>query len=150
MDQLIVVEDSDEDFTAITRALRGRTSARVLRYADGDQILADLGRVSGSEVSPHKARSVILLDLNLPGTDGREVLRLIKAHPIWRSIPVVVFTTSDNPRDVSYCYDQGANGYMVKAIDYLQFEARLRSFSHYWEHTMRLLPSPLLSTKVPH
>ncbi|WP_238590348.1 response regulator [Nitrospira moscoviensis] len=142
MERILVVEDNDEDFTALARVLNRATAAALIRCRDGEEVLACLDRLT-HDVSSAPAQnrpSVILLDLNLPGTDGREVLAHIKRDPLLRSIPVVVFSTSSSPKDVTYCYEQGANGYMVKSVNFSQFEAALRTFTEYWEKAMLLPP----------
>ncbi len=143
LEQIMIVEDSDEDFVALTRALNRATSAKLLRCRDGDEALACLEQLihqvsAASEPPP----SVVLLDLNLPGTDGREVLTRMKRDPQLRSIPVVIFSTSSRPDDVAYCYDHGANGYIVKSVNFTQFEAALRTFTEYWEKAVVLPPPP--------
>lgn len=100
---LLVAEDNDEDFEILQLALKELGFSRpILRFEDGDQVLAYLfryGRFQAPESSPRPA--LLILDLNLPETDGREVLSQLKAHPKIGCFPIVVFSTSDNPRDVS-------------------------------------------------
>jgi CheY-like chemotaxis protein len=131
---ILVVEDSPEDFETTERAFRraGRLN-RVLRCATGDDAIDFLhrrGRYADPAASPRP--SIILLDLNLPGTDGRDVLVEIKrADPLAR-IPVVVLTTSADHRDVSACYAAGANSYVQKAADLDAFMLAIRKLSEYW------------------
>ena len=76
--------------------------------------------------------SLILLDLNLPGTDGREVLRRIKQDDSLKLIPIVVFTTSNNPKDIEVCYRYGVNSYIVKPIDFAQLKRDIQILVDYW------------------
>ncbi|WP_188961484.1 response regulator [Deinococcus aquiradiocola] len=128
---VLVVEDSDEDFMALEWAMRklGRTD-RVLRCLDGDDALDALfGRGPYTEaVWP----SLVLLDLNLPGTDGREVLAELKATPTLRRVPVVVLSTSSNPRDVAACYQSGVNSYMLKPVNFEKYTEQLGRLFEFW------------------
>jgi CheY-like chemotaxis protein len=131
---LLVVEDSNEDFEALQRfLLRSPLTIPIQRCANGEQALAFLGR-TGSYAAPQKIPrpGMIILDLNLPGTDGREVLRRIKEDRHLRTIPVVVFTTSDNPKDIEICYQYGANSYIVKPIDFTQLKRDIQTLVDYW------------------
>ena len=81
---------------------------------------------------PGHGIDLVLLDLNMHGLDGREVLREIKTDENLRIIPVVVFTTSSNPRDIQSCYRFGANSYHLKPIDLYEFEAVVQTIIEYW------------------
>lgn len=131
---LLVIEDSDEDFAAFERiARRSMVKNPIYRCSEGDEALAFLrhfGKYADATLAPRP--SMILLDLNLPGTDGREVLKQIKQDDDLKTIPVVIFTTSSNPRDVNICYQQGVNGYLIKPIDVVQLKQIVRLFFDYW------------------
>jgi CheY-like chemotaxis protein len=131
---LLVVEDSNEDFEALQRFLR-RSSITILiqRCVNGEQALAFLYRTGSyldRESSPRPG--LIVLDLNLPGTDGREVLRRIKLDDNLKRIPVVVFTTSNNPKDIEVCYQYGVNSYIVKPINFDQLKRDIQMLVEYW------------------
>jgi CheY-like chemotaxis protein len=72
------------------------------------------------------------LDLNLPGLDGREILSQIKQDETLKAIPIVIFTTSSNPKDVKTCYQRGSNGYIMKPIDARKLKHTLERFIEYW------------------
>ncbi|MBA3873990.1 MAG: response regulator [Anaerolineae bacterium] len=76
--------------------------------------------------------AVILLDLNLPGTDGREVLEEVKRDPKLKSIPIVVISTSSNPIDIETSYQNGANSYIVKEVNFTAFKIAMQIFEDYW------------------
>ena len=100
---------------------------------DGDEALAFLYR-TGRYADPQSAPrpGLILLDLNLPGTDGREVLRKIKQDETLKLIPVVVFTTSNNPKDIEACYRQGVNSYIVKPMNFNRLKHSIEILIDYW------------------
>lgn len=146
---ILMIEDSDEDFEAVRWAMRrlGR-ELPLLRCADGDSAL-ELLRGEGAGAGPGALwPALILLDLNLPGTDGREVLTDLKQDPRLSLLPVVVMTTSANPRDVADCFAQGANGYFLKPVDFERFTAQLRLLLDFWLGTA-LLPQPPVGSAVP-
>lgn len=131
---LLVVEDSNEDFEALQRLLRRSPVAiPVQRCVNGEQALAFLYR-TGSYVDRESTvrPGLIVLDLNLPGTDGREVLRRIKQDTNLKTIPVVVFTTSNNPKDIEDCYKYGVNSYIVKPINFAQLKRDIQTLLDYW------------------
>jgi len=138
---VLVVEDSVEDFTALGRAFRKHALQNpVLRCEDGDQALTYLqgyGRAAGW---PATLPAIVLLDLNLPGTDGRAVLNTLKKDPLLHSIPVIVFSTSSNERDIEDCYRLGANSYLTKPIEYAALEEKIRLTIAYWLGTSELPP----------
>lgn len=131
---LLLIEDSDEDVEATKRGLRREGLQLVFhRCTTGDEALDYLyrrGRYADSARSPRP--NLILLDLNLPGTDGRALLAVIKDDEDLKSIPVVVLTTSSNPKDIAVCYRHGANSYQVKPVDYGRFKQGLQTMIDYW------------------
>jgi len=139
---ILVVEDSDEQFTAVVRAFKKSEIVNpVKRCTDGDEALDYLFRVglfAGDDAPPP---AVILLDLNLPGTDGRDVLSRIKADPELRKIPVVVLTTSSSPGDIQFCYRGGASSYIIKPIRFEDFLKKIRTLKEYWFETVALPPA---------
>ena len=131
---ILLVEDNNEDFETTKRALRKAGLRNNLRRCeDGDEAL-DYLRRSGKYADPKTSPrpGIILLDLNLPGTDGREVLREIKTDKRLRTIPVIVLTTSDDERDIQYCYSSGANSYLHKQVDLTGFYAAIQRLKNYW------------------
>jgi CheY-like chemotaxis protein len=131
---ILIVEDSPEDFEATCRAFaRSGVNSSIMRAQDGDELLDYLhrrGRFTGLDAAPRP--SLILLDLNLPGTDGREALSMIKKDPLHRAIPVVVLTTSSDDRDIEICYRSGANSYIQKPVDLEQYMRLIRLVAEYW------------------
>ncbi len=137
---ILIVEDSDEHFEAIRRAFAktGITNP-IHRCCDGDEALDYLfcrGVYADAANAPRPA--VMLLDLNLPGTDGREVLDCLKADPQLRILPVVVLSTSSNPGDIELCYRTGASSYIVKPVRFDDFLKTVENLKSYWFDTVAL------------
>ena len=120
---ILFVEDSDDDFIATMRAFKKASlSNPIQRCSNGEQALDYLYQrgefsVPGSAPKP----GIILLDLNMPGTDGRDVLRTIKSDPRLHQTPVVVLTTSYAREDITKCYEGGADSYLQKPVDFAGF-----------------------------
>lgn len=126
---VLVVEDSDEDFDTLCEAAERFGLASELRRATtGDGCLTLLRGEGTAPVRP----ALVLMDLNTPGTDGREALAAIKADPVLRDVPVVVVTTSANPKDLAFCYRAGANAYHVKPVRYRDHLQVLLDVLGYW------------------
>ncbi|MBF2066979.1 MAG: response regulator [Calothrix sp. C42_A2020_038] len=131
---LLVVEDSNEDFNILKRLMRRlEVQNPIYRCSDGDEVLSYLyheGVYDNPNLAPRP--SVILLDLNLPGVDGRYILERLKKDKTLKEIPIVVFTTSSNPKDIELCYQKGANGYLIKPMNYQKLQNIMRAFVSYW------------------
>ncbi len=136
---VVVVEDSDEDFAAMARVLRRSTQRMDLqRFSGADQTISYLEDIERqTKISNHQP-ALILLDLNLPGRDGRYVLKELRSHAAWRKIPVVIFSTSSDPQDVTWCYENGANAYHVKNMNYDAFKQAVEQLSSYWLSSARI------------
>ncbi len=135
---LVVVEDSDEDFDTFVDVARDVGITRTIhRAATGGECLdllrqSPIDRGAGMPGVP----DLILMDLNSHGIDGREALLAIKSDDALKEIPVVVLTTSANPKDVAFCYGAGANAYHVKPVRHLEYRSLLRDLLHYWLRTV--------------
>ena len=118
-DQPLLVEDSPEDRAVTLRVIKKAGLPNpVFCCEDGDKALDFLYR-RGQYADPAKSPrpGVILLDLNMPGTDGREVLSVVKKDPDLKTIPVVVLTTSLDDRDTDAFFESGAQSYIVKPVE---------------------------------
>ncbi|MCM0591241.1 MAG: response regulator [Gloeotrichia echinulata IR180] len=131
---LLVIEDSDEDYEALCRVMRQQSVINpVFRCTDGDEALDFLyhtGIYENVQIAPRPA--IILLDLNLPGTDGREVLAQMKQDENLKYIPVVVFSTSSNPKDIEICYRYSVASYILKPVDINRLVKTISTFIAYW------------------
>ncbi|WP_417914035.1 response regulator [Candidatus Electronema sp. JM] len=141
---ILLVEDSEVDYETVLRAFKkGGLHNRVFRCGDGDEALDFLhqrGRFAEAGAAPRPA--LVLLDLNLPGTDGREVLEEMKHDDNLKDIPVIVMTTSSDPRDVERCYKYGANSYVAKPVSFEGYMEAVKRLHSYWFETVMLPPPP--------
>lgn len=137
---ILLVEDSEEDYQTARRLLEKITRVPLTRCKDASAAMEYLKAAMGGARSDARWPSMILLDLNLPGEDGRSLLLRLKAHEILRRLPVVVLTTSSNPKDVAFCYENGAAGYIVKPVDLDGFRTDLERLAHYWFGAVKLPP----------
>ena len=131
---ILLVEDSPADAEMAIDALREAKLANpIVHVEDGAEALDYLfarGRHAGREGADLPA--IVLLDLNLPKVDGREVLQAIRGDARTRALPVVVLTTSDEPFDIEATYALGVNSYIRKPVDFEQFVAVVKQIGLYW------------------
>lgn len=126
---ILLIEDNPLDVDLTLRAFQRRKLANpVLVARDGEEALAWIPRWESGEPQP----IVILLDLNIPRIDGLTVLQTLKAHAVFRRIPVIVLTTSKEDRDIHAAYDLGVNSYIVKPVDFDNFMAVAQQIELYW------------------
>lgn len=117
---ILLAEDDDGHARLIERNLqRGGVVNRVVRVSDGQQAL-DYLRNGGDGLAPD-AHVLLLLDINMPRVDGVEVLRQLKADPKTARIPVIMLTTTDDPREIERCYRYGCSVYITKPVPYAAF-----------------------------
>jgi two-component system, chemotaxis family, response regulator Rcp1 len=129
--EILLVEDSPSDAALTVQALEGGKIANNLtRVVDGVEALAYL-RKEGHY--PQAVRpDLIMLDLNLPRKDGRDVLRELKSDPSLKLIPVIVLTTSRADKDILQSYELNANCYISKPVDFQQFIDVIKSIENFW------------------
>ena len=135
--EILVVEDSPGDARLIREALKdGQIEKRLSVVTDGEAAVAFLRHHEPFAQSPRP--DLILLDLNLPRKDGRQVLAEIKADPSLRRIPVIVLTTSRAEQDVLTSYDLHANCYITKPVDLDEFLTIAKWIEGFWLTIVRL------------
>ena len=141
---ILLVDDSDEDFEVTKRGFnRARMVNPIRRCTDGEDALSYLfrrGPYADPKSSPRPG--IIMLDLNMPGTDGREVLKAIKTDTRLKKIPVIVLTTSSDDRDIEKCYNEGANSYIVKPVNLDGFMEAIQRLRDYWFEVV-VIPKPV-------
>ncbi len=135
--EVLLVEDNAGDVRLTQEALKeGRFLNHLNVVSDGVEATDFLWRRGKFQTAPRP--DLILLDLNLPKKNGREVLQEIKADPELRRIPVMVLTTSKADQDLHRAYDLHANCYITKPVDLDQFLAVLKSIEHFWFNIVTL------------
>jgi two-component system, response regulator len=132
--EMVLVEDNPDDVELTLRALRKSNFTNPIRVLrDGAEALDYLfGADAAGQPHMSSAPVVMLLDLKLPKVTGIEVLQRVKADPRTRSIPVVVMTSSREDRDLQETYKLGANSYIVKPVDFEQFNRAVTQIGMYW------------------
>jgi CheY-like chemotaxis protein len=124
---ILLAEDDDGHANLVQRNLdRAGLTNGFVRVRDGQELLECLEARSDSTGRPLGSELVILLDINMPRIDGIEALRKIKANPETQRIPVIMLTTTDDPREVNRCYEMGCNVYITKPVDYEGFIEAIR------------------------
>jgi CheY-like chemotaxis protein len=135
---IVVIEDSDEDYEVTVWALREAGVANpVHRCANGPAIAglwADHATWPSALTAAYPL--LVLLDLNLPGSDWRDTLHHLRNDYWWQPVPVVILSTSKHPADVSACYRMGAAGYLLKPLNLDAFAAGMRCLAAYWLETV--------------
>jgi CheY-like chemotaxis protein len=128
--EVLLIEDNPGDARLAREALRGRPDVRLSVATDGDAGLDFLRRRGAYAAAPRP--DLVLLDLNLPGTPGREVLTQIKADGDLRRIPVVVLTSSQSEQDVRDAYDLHANCFVTKPEEPDAYFGAVRAVAEFW------------------
>lgn len=126
---ILIVEDRAVDLDLTKRAFAKRRLLNPIEVArDGEEALAYIDRWTAGEPMP----VFIMLDLRLPKVDGLEVLRRLKGHPTFCSIPVIVLTTSAEDTDIQEAYRLGCNSYIIKPVDFNKFMEVASQVEVYW------------------
>ena len=121
---LIMVEDDEGHAKLIEKNLRrAGISNDLIHFSNGAQVI---DYFFGTKASSDGIIPLILLDLNLPEIDGYEILRRLKNDPKTHKIPIIILTTTDNPKEIEKCYELGCNVYMTKPVEYETFAESIR------------------------
>lgn len=125
--QILIVDDDADDREMIKDAFTSSANQKYIFLDNGDKLLEYLEQNAGNGLP-----ALILLDLNMPGKDGRKTLKEIKSNKRYAPIPTIVFTTSSAPRDRSMAYELGANCFITKPNSFQKLVELLRSISSLW------------------
>lgn len=130
---ILLVEDNPSDIELTKRALKKHDIAHTLIVAeDGQEALNYLFGHGAQHSREHPLPTLMLLDLKLPKVDGLSVLREVRANERTRPLPVVILTTSSEQEDMMSSYDHGANSYVRKPVDFVQFSDAIAKLGRYW------------------
>ena len=124
---ILLVEDDPGHARLIEKNLRrSNITNDIVRFESGHNALDYLFKTGKYERNSHASPVLVLLDLNLPGMDGYQILQQMKQDERTKRVPVVILTTTDDAREVDKCYDLGCNVYITKPVDYAQFSQAIR------------------------
>ena len=132
---LVAEDDSDDRFLLQTAFKEKGYDDRLEFVENGVELIEFLSKIQDNKIVPNGFPYFILLDLNMPKKDGREALKEIKQHPVFKKIPIIVFTTTKNESEIRRCYELGANTYIVKPVSFEGLLKVLDNIRTYWSNT---------------
>ncbi|MEO5893323.1 MAG: response regulator [Ferruginibacter sp.] len=136
---ILIAEDDADDRYLMKTALQETGITEEVEYVEnGVEVISYLESLSEEDGEINYPK-FILLDLNMPKMDGREVLKMMKSNDAYRKIPVIVFSTTKNQLEVKRCYELGANTYIVKPVSYDTLVDTIREICAYWFNTATLI-----------
>jgi len=134
--QILIAEDDADDRYLIGTAFTEKGYSEKIDFVEnGVELLSYLENILLTNPDEKNLPCVILLDLNMPKKDGREALKELKQHPIFKKIPVIVFTTTKNEIEIKRCYELGANSYVVKPLTFDDLLMVVENIRSYWFKT---------------
>ncbi|MES2328881.1 MAG: response regulator [Bacteroidota bacterium] len=136
---ILIAEDDADDRFLMQKAIDevGYKDVQIRFVENGVEVLADLNNIKSLKAK-NAYPKFILLDLNMPKMDGREVLKNLKTDEEFRKIPVIIFSTTKNQLEVKRCYDLGANTYIVKPVNFDSLVETIQHIRTYWLETATL------------
>lgn len=138
--RILIAEDDPDDQLLLESAFHENGFFENIDFAgNGLELMLRLNRIS-QQGAMAQFPDFIMLDLNMPGRNGKETLRDIKQHLLFRNIPVIVFTTTNDYREVRECYELGANSYIVKPASFARMVAIVKTVLDYWMSTASTSP----------
>lgn len=135
---LIAEDDADDRFLLQTAFTENGFEDRLQFVENGVEVMEHLREISNAGNEHPQLPRFILLDLNMPKKDGREVLKEIKQNPEWKKIPVVIFSTTSNEQEMLRCYELGANSYVTKPNSFEHLLEIVATLREYWVQTSSL------------
>lgn len=133
-----MADDDPDDQMLLQEALKENDIANSVCFVENGEELIDFLNRRGKFEEVELLPGLILLDLNMPKMDGRQALKLLKADPVLKKIPVVVLTTSRADSDILECYDLGVNSFITKPVNFAELVDVTREISNYWLGTVTL------------
>lgn len=139
---ILLIDDNPDDYEATTRSFRKNHFDNPVHWCqsgkDAQDYLYRTGKYQGQASVTRPA--LILLDLNMPGVDGRQLLRELKSDSALSAIPIIILTTSNDPKDVEDCYALGASTYIQKPVEFDDLTNAMKTMTEYW-FSVALLPA---------
>ncbi|RYD58143.1 MAG: response regulator [Sphingobacteriales bacterium] len=132
---ILIAEDDADDRFLLQAAFEENGFTDKLYFVENGVEVVEYLQTINAEKSENKFPRFILLDLNMPKKDGREVLRELKQHPDFKKIPVVIFSTTNNEQEMRRCYELGANSYITKPNSFESLLKTVAALRSYWMHT---------------
>lgn len=131
---VLLVEDSEHDYEIFFREVKKVNIDCDIHHCEtGEEVLDYLNNQGEyQDLAKFRKPSLILLDLNLPGTDGRQVLKTIKSDSLLKLIPIIIFSSSSNHKDIEFCYEQGVNAYVIKPMNIPLFQECVNVLLLHW------------------
>jgi CheY-like chemotaxis protein len=129
---VILADDDNDDIVLMEEAFnRKKLPEKLVSVKNGDELIKHLYAINDKRRWPR----LILLDLNMPGKNGRETLVELKAHPYLKTIPVVIYSTTNDHKEIKECYELGANSYVVKPAAFEKLLRTVEIIQAYWCQT---------------
>jgi CheY-like chemotaxis protein len=132
---ILIAEDDADDRFLLQAAFEENGFTDKLYFVENGVEVVEYLQSINTDKSEKKFPRFILLDLNMPKKDGREVLRELKQHPDFKKIPVVIFSTTNNEQEMRRCYELGANSYITKPNSFESLLKTVAALRSYWMHT---------------
>ncbi len=125
---IILIAEDDEGHAALIRKNLERAGImnQIIRFIDGQEALDFFFSTTGENHWERSRSYLLLLDIRMPKVDGVEILKRLKTHEEFKKIPVIMVTTTDDPREINNCHANGCSSYVVKPVDYEKFTAAIR------------------------
>ena len=141
---ILLVEDNEDDYEATSRAFKKANLSNPIVWCKSGRDALDFLKREGAHKDASKGLrpGLVLLDLNMPGMDGRKTLEVIKNDDTLKRIPVIILTTSADERDIDACYQTGANTYVQKAVSFDGLIEAIKRLKAYW-FEIALLPKDI-------
>lgn len=136
---VLVADDDADDLFMLKEAFSSlKFDKEICNVENGEELLEFLHKKGKYKDIKLPVPKLILLDLNMPKVDGRECLKVIKADPELSKIPVIIFSTSNNPEDISHSYSLGANSYIIKPYSYNELVDIITMINKYWFNVVKI------------
>jgi len=133
---ILVAEDDSDDRFLLQTAFNEKGYSETIEFVEnGVELIDFLDKIQDKKPGHQHYPYFIMLDLNMPKKDGREVLKEIKQHPVFKKIPIIVFTTTKSENEIKRCYELGANTYVVKPVSFEGLLQVLDNIRTYWFNT---------------